>query len=316
MAFRRDASSATKGAPAGGSGAVCSGSGVMTASFTPSGGRCRGAADHAFTGRGSIFRRAAAVSPGAAVNTGEPRLEAGHTPERLTQDVEVVARIAERALRHRGEGPTRRMSRVPKLRLPLVWVMTDPGRRSAASVCLTALPRAAGVIVRHFGLADERDAGLKLAASAEARDIPVLLTPERNASDRGLQGAAPPSMHAPRWAQGRVRRSRPKGLNSLVTFSAHSLRDLQRAAMAGADAALLSPVFPSASPSAGRPIGPVRLRLLLRAAPPGLAIYALGGITPQTARRLAGAALAGFAGVSFHEQKTAARTRSGRRRRG
>jgi thiamine-phosphate pyrophosphorylase len=58
---------------------------------------------------------------------------------------------------------------------------------------------------------------------------------------------------------------------------------------------VVSAIFPSNSPSAGAPIGPLRLARLVRAA--GGPIYALGGINDKTARRLLPAGLVGLAAV-------------------
>ena len=78
----------------------------------------------------------------------------------------------------------------------------------------------------------------------------------------------------------------------LVTAAAHSLRAARRP---GPDAAIVSAVFPSRSPSAGAPIGPIRLAKIARAA--ARPVYALGGVNARTARRLLNVGLAGLAAV-------------------
>jgi thiamine-phosphate pyrophosphorylase len=87
------------------------------------------------------------------------------------------------------------------------------------------------------------------------------------------------------------RRRRP---GWLITAAAHSVPALRRAG--GADAALLSPAFPTAS-HPGRPhLGPLRFAALTRQSP--LPVVALGGVNARTAARLAGIPLAGFAAIS------------------
>ena len=81
----------------------------------------------------------------------------------------------------------------------------------------------------------------------------------------------------------------------MVTCAAHSLGAARRARLAGADAVVVSAVFASDSPSAGAPIGPVRLARLVRQA--GLPVYGLGGINDRTARRLKDAGLVGLAAI-------------------
>jgi thiamine-phosphate pyrophosphorylase len=68
-----------------------------------------------------------------------------------------------------------------------------------------------------------------------------------------------------------------------------------RGARAGADALVVSPIFPSASASAGKPLGPLRLARLVRLS--RVPVYALGGVNERTARRLLGVGVAGLAAV-------------------
>ncbi|WP_304169041.1 thiamine phosphate synthase, partial [Phenylobacterium aquaticum] len=58
---------------------------------------------------------------------------------------------------------------------------------------------------------------------------------------------------------------------------------------------VVSAVFPSASPSAGKPLGPVRLAAIVRRAT--APVYALGGINNKTARRLLPTGVIGIAAV-------------------
>lgn len=90
-----------------------------------------------------------------------------------------------------------------------------------------------------------------------------------------------------------LRRSRP---GWLVTGAAHGAAALARVRRFKLDAAVVSPVFASRSPSAGRALGPVRFASLARGAR-GLPVYALGGVTAKTAPRLIGAGAAGLAAV-------------------
>ena len=102
-------------------------------------------------------------------------------------------------------------------------------------------------------------------------------------------------MHLPERLAHRARRVKAAHPRWTVTAAAHSPRAARRALACGADAVVVSTVFASRSASAGRPMGPVRLALLVRAA--GGPVYALGGITHEKARRLAGVGVAGLAAV-------------------
>jgi len=144
-------------------------------------------------------------------------------------------------------------------------------------------------VFRAFGAADAMAQGLRLKAIARSRGL-VLLVGADAALARRLDADG---LHLPERMAGQVRRLRRPGW--IVTCAAHSLAAARRAKAAGADAAVVSAVFPSASPSAGPPIGPVRLAGLVRRA--GLPVYGLGGIDNKKARRLLDAGLVGLAAV-------------------
>ena len=82
----------------------------------------------------------------------------------------------------------------------------------------------------------------------------------------------------------------------LITAAVHSRRALIRAKRAGADAALLGPVFATASHPGAPTLGPLRFAAMARRS--GLPIYALGGIGPGNARRLIGTGAAGIAALA------------------
>ena len=66
--------------------------------------------------------------------------------------------------------------------------------------------------------------------------------------------------------------------------TAHSLREIGDANRLGADAVLLSPVFPTRSHPGARTLGPLRFRLL--AAHAAMPVIALGGMDQALAGRL------------------------------
>ncbi len=99
--------------------------------------------------------------------------------------------------------------------------------------------------------------------------------------------------HLPDRLAAQAQRFRRTGV--LVTAAAHSEAAVRRARLAGCDAVLVSTVFRSNSPSAGKPMGPIRFAALVRRA--GLPVYALGGVNAKTAPRLLGSGAAGLAAV-------------------
>ncbi|OXE35131.1 MAG: thiamine monophosphate synthase [Phenylobacterium zucineum] len=80
----------------------------------------------------------------------------------------------------------------------------------------------------------------------------------------------------------------------MVTAAAHAPRAMR---VSGVDAVVVSAIFPSASPSAGPPLGALKLAQMVRRT--STPVYALGGITDKTAPALLRTGIVGLAGVSF-----------------
>ena len=159
--------------------------------------------------------------------------------------------------------------------LPRLWLLSDERNDAVLESALAKLPRGSGFIFRHYHLPPrERRARFEaLARLARAYGHLIVLAGHaagaRNWRADGVY-AAP-------------RRLRPAG-DLLRLATAHSLRELGAARRAGADAVLLSPVFPTRSHPGSATLGPVRFRLL--AAQAAVPVIALGGMTARTARRL------------------------------
>ena len=147
------------------------------------------------------------------------------------------------------------------------------------------------MIFRAFEAADGEARGRRLAAVARRRGLVLLAGADAGLASR-IRAAG---VHLPERAArraGALRRAHPRWL---ATAAAHDARAIRRARLAGVDAVLVSPVFASASPSAGRPLGVVRFAALVRGA--GLPVYALGGVNARTARRLLESGAIGVAAV-------------------
>lgn len=80
-----------------------------------------------------------------------------------------------------------------------------------------------------------------------------------------------------------------------MTMAAHGAEGLAAAAKAKANAVILGPVFESASPSAGEPLGIAKFTELVAAAT--LPVYALGGVTAKNAEELIGSGCCGIAAI-------------------
>jgi thiamine-phosphate pyrophosphorylase len=151
------------------------------------------------------------------------------------------------------------------------------------------LPRGSAIVYRSFGAPDAEANARRLAAIARRRGLKLLI-----GADHDLAGRVRAhGVHLPERLAHRAARIRRPGW--LVTAAAHGPGAARRALAWGADAAVVSAVFPSRSPSAGPPLGPLKLARLVRMA--GGPVYGLGGINNETARQLLRAGLVGLAAV-------------------
>jgi thiamine-phosphate pyrophosphorylase len=168
---------------------------------------------------------------------------------------------------------------------------TDPERTPSPERVMERLPRGAGVVFRAFGRPEALDQGRALRRLARERGLIFLVGGDARLA-RALRADG---LHLPeRWIPALVdRRPWPSGF--IVTAAAHSLPAVRKASRAGVDGIVVSAVFPSASPSAGRPIGPMTLASWTRAA--SCRAYALGGVDHKTARGLKLTGASGFAAI-------------------
>ena len=175
--------------------------------------------------------------------------------------------------------------------LPPLLILTDPYRTPDPAALAERLPSGVGLVYRAFGAADALAVARTLAATARRRGLVLLVGADAElAAACGAGG-----VHLPERLLAAAPRLRARHPLWLLTGAAHGARGLARARAARLDAALLSAVFPSRSPSAGAPLGPLRFARLTREA--RLPVYALGGVTAASAPRLRGTGAAGAAAV-------------------
>ncbi|HVV27031.1 MAG TPA: thiamine phosphate synthase [Rhizomicrobium sp.] len=165
--------------------------------------------------------------------------------------------------------------------LPLVLMTDDRAADWARAV--RALPRGSIVVVR------ARDAKRRAALAQSLRGLARLLI----ADDPALAARLAPhvaGLHLPEARMKQAPHWRARRPRWIITASAHSLRALKDAAWL--DAVFLSPVFPTQSHPGAPALTPVRAGLIAARAP--VPVYALGGVTAQSAARLAPA----FSGIA------------------
>ena len=176
--------------------------------------------------------------------------------------------------------------------LPPLILMTDIHRLPDPVAAVSALPQGGAVILRQpDGVLREAQARILLPL-CRGRGVLLLIAGDgRLAAKLGADGIHLPTA----MLRSGARVWRLWRRNWLVTAAAHSPAALHRARRAGADAALLSPVFATASHPQAETLGPLRFAAWCRSGP--LPVYALGGITGLTGRRLIHSGTVGFAGI-------------------
>jgi thiamine-phosphate pyrophosphorylase len=168
---------------------------------------------------------------------------------------------------------------------------TDPQRTPEPEAVAARLPRGAAVVFRAFGAADAGERAVRLRAVTRRKGLLLLIGADARLAD----ACSADGVHLPERLAAHARRLKAAHPRWIVTAAAHGLAAARRGAAAGADAVVVSPVFPSASPSAGRPLGPRRMAAVARRA--GAPVYGLGGIRHENAPRLLDTGLVGLAAV-------------------
>jgi thiamine-phosphate pyrophosphorylase len=175
--------------------------------------------------------------------------------------------------------------------LPTLVLFTDDTRLPDPLPTVRALPRGSMVILRHRNVTRRSELASAVSSIARERALTWLVADDPHcAAEFRAHGVHFPEARIaliPHW-----RAMRPRWL---ITCAAHSLASCARASRVGANAIFLAPVFPTRSHPGQSTLAPLRTRVIAlhNRAP----VYVLGGIDAQTARRLAGARVAGIAAI-------------------
>jgi len=151
------------------------------------------------------------------------------------------------------------------------------------------LPKGAAVVYRTFGAPGAEVMAKRLRTVTRARGIRLLI-----GADHGLAlRVAADGVHLPERLSHRILELRRRQPGWLISVAAHSRAAVRHGR--GADAIILSAVFPSRSPSAGPALGPLRFAQLVRAS--RAPVIALGGVNAKNAPRLISTGAAGLAAI-------------------
>jgi thiamine-phosphate pyrophosphorylase len=193
--------------------------------------------------------------------------------------------------------PQRRKSRG---RLPPRWLVTDWRRLPDPLPAILRLQRGDGVLFRHYELPPAERLALAQQVAVLCRRRGLMLAVAGDA--RLARAVSADGLHLPQDLIEHAATARRTGLR-LVTVAAHDAAAIARAACSGADAVLISPVFATASHPGAAPLGVLRFAALATAAARrGMAVYALGGVTPAGFARLRQVPLTGYAAIGAFMQ--------------
>lgn len=180
--------------------------------------------------------------------------------------------------------------------LPRRLALTDQHRGGSPFEQLEHLHANDALILRHYNLPDQErsDLARALRKTSHTRGVRLLIA----GSQKLAAQVKADGLHLPTWLlkRGYDWRTRTKP-DWIITAAAHNQAELVAATQCGVDAALLSPVFATGSHPGAKPLGVVKFSALTRQT--RLPIYALGGITQTSARRLPDVeSMVGWAAVS------------------
>ena len=169
--------------------------------------------------------------------------------------------------------------------------MTDPERVANPVAIAKQLPQGAAIIYRHFGADNREDIAKTLRTITHDNDQHLLIgnDPELAMTVKadGVHFTRDPALVQPRkWRQ-----SQPDWIITMAGLKAGTYT----ASLSALDGLFVSSVFDSQSRSAGEAIGVNQLKELCQSL--NAPIYALGGVTAQTAPDLIGTGAAGLAGI-------------------
>ncbi|MDE1467379.1 thiamine phosphate synthase [Aurantiacibacter sp. D1-12] len=160
--------------------------------------------------------------------------------------------------------------------LPDLWLLSDERNDHVIERSLQSFTVPLGFVFRHYHLPDReryaRFRTLDRIARTEGHLV-ILADSALTAREWGADGiyGAPLSLY-------------PRRHDLLMIATAHNMREIAQANRIGADAVMLSPVFPTRSHPGAKTLGAMRWRTLARHAQ--MPVIALGGISVRSANRL------------------------------
>ena len=172
--------------------------------------------------------------------------------------------------------------------LPDLWLLSDERNDAVLDERLRRFAAPVGFVYRHYHLPPEerlaRFRALRRIALAEGHLV-ILSDSAMTAREWGADGiyGAPLSLY-------------PRRRDLVRVATAHDMREIAQANRVGADAVMVSPVFPTRTHPGAPTLGPTRFRTLARHAQ--MPVIALGGMNGERAAQLDWPSWAAIDGLS------------------
>lgn len=176
---------------------------------------------------------------------------------------------------------------------PFVFV-TDERRTPDPKQFITQLPPGSGVLFRHYTCPKRNELALSLRSICDVLSLSLIIADDLQlAIDVKADGLHLPEyrLKSPSYNIFKWRRTN----NVFLTAATHSSQTTLRALRLQVDAVFLSPIFRSLSHPEVRPLGLMRFMRICNTT--NIPIYALGGITDQSAKRLPSSGAVGVAAI-------------------
>jgi len=175
--------------------------------------------------------------------------------------------------------------------LPALILMTDEARLPDPVAAASALPKRSAVIVRQTDAEGRAALAEALAPVARECGLRLLIANDAELAKRvhadGVHFSEALAREAAHW--------RTRHPHWLITAAAHSAEAVMVAASSCADAAILSPLFVTASHPDRAGLGAEHFLAIARDAT--IPVYALGGVNADNAESLTGPNVAGIAAI-------------------
>jgi len=183
----------------------------------------------------------------------------------------------------------RSLKRHAKISAPFsLAFLTDRIRALHPEIIARAMPKGTAIILRDYDWPERKALARRLKAICQRRGLYLLI-----AADLDLAEAVnADGVHFPSWFK--ARRTIPASM--IMTVACHNEQDLTQAGECGADLALLSPVYPTASHPGAHTLGPAKFKALSLSA--HIPVMALGGVHEENAAALMGPNTIGLAAIS------------------